>query len=380
MKQTILSSIIIAALSWFAAPMKSQTVVLERTHVHAAPADFNTTIRLKAGKLIGLTSAKSVDAMTRAKDADLCVDLLLTELVNGYYDSNAKLDAAFDSVKNAIAKSGVEVWGVHLTHTTNKSLIGSADATIRNTAVTFQKKIIRYCMEYIKPQVIVLHPGCNATYLHDYSSASSTGEAHYYNLRNWARTSIVQLQEQLDESNATYGTNAILCVENCTSNVTHDALAALDFLDYPGLEKVKVCFDVGHALTPANGHYIDKTKETTDGKYKTAVQEGDVVTMIRLLGDKLGTLHIQQNHGAIGRASSTFDTHLQPFTGGLVDWGEFYYALLKDIGYRGCFLYEVSYINTYQGTGATLSTVATNYEDVILPAYEAYLQQHSETK
>ena len=84
-------------------------------------------------------------------------------------------------------------------------------------------------------------------------------------------------------------------------------------------------------------------------------------------------LHIQQNPGAEGQ-SSPLDKHLQPFTGGLIDWGEFYYELLTSAAYRGCFLYETSYTDTYGGSGSTIETVKENYTETILSEYKNYLK------
>ena len=90
--------------------------------------------------------------------------------------------------------------------------------------------------------------------------------------------------------------------------------------------------------------------------------------ILRKLGTRLGTLHIQQNRGAEGQ-SGTLDKHLQPYDGGLIDWGEFYYELLKNNRYRGCFLYEVSFTDTYDGTTATIESAKANYTGLVYPAF-----------
>ena len=57
------------------------------------------------------------------------------------------------------------------------------------------------------------------------------------------------------------------------------------------------------------------------------------------------------------------------FSGGLIDWGEFYYELLKNNRYRGCFLYEVSFKQVYDGDGSTIESAKSNYTNLIYPAF-----------
>ena len=80
------------------------------------------------------------------------------------------------------------------------------------------------------------------------------------------------------------------------------------------------------------------------------------------------TLHIQQNPGALDPTDPK-DKHLEPFSGGLIDWGEFYYELLKNNRYRGCFLYEVSFKQVYDGDGSTIESAKSNYTNLIYPAF-----------
>ena len=57
------------------------------------------------------------------------------------------------------------------------------------------------------------------------------------------------------------------------------------------------------------------------------------------------------------------------FSGGLIDWGEFYYELLKNNRYRGCFLYEVSFKQVYDGDSSTIESAKSNYTNLIYPAF-----------
>ena len=164
------------------------------------------------------------------------------------------------------------------------------------------------------------------------------------------------MQRHIESCNAQHGTKAILCVENCARSLAYDGDSLLDLLDAEGLEKVRVCLDTGHALIPLNGKYIDP------------VRNGDALDVLRRIGTRLGTLHIQQNPGALDPTDPK-DKHLEPFSGGLIDWGEFYYELLKNNRYRGCFLYEVSFKQVYDGDSSTIESAKSNYTNLIYPAF-----------
>ena len=118
---------------------------------------------------------------------------------------------------------------------------------------------------------------------------------------------------------------------------------------------MRVCLDTGHALIPLNGSYINPTRN------------GDAVAIPKARHTPRHAA-IQQNPGAEGQ-SGTLDKHLQPYDGGLIDWGELYYELLKNNRYRGCFLYEVSFTDTYDGTTATIESAKANYTGLVYPAF-----------
>jgi xylose isomerase-like TIM barrel len=202
-------------------------------------------------------------------------------------------------------------------------------------------------MKHMSPKHFVIHPSTG--------TILTTG-SDFAARKVQSRKSLRELQTHIASCNSTYGLHTILCVENCPRSVAYDAETMLALLSGEGLEQVRVCLDTGHALIPLNGSYINPTRN------------GDAVAILRKLGTRLGTLHIQQNRGAEGQ-SGTLDKHLQPYDGGLIDWGEFYYELLKNNRYRGCFLYEVSFTDTYDGTTATIESAKANYTGLVYPAF-----------
>lgn len=92
-----------------------------------------------------------------------------------------------------------------------------------------------------------------------------------------------------------------------------DILYVINRIGHP---LVKTCLDTGHANI--NGE--------------------DVPRMIRLYGDKLGSLHLQDNFGKISPVYE--DLHMFP-TYGRLPWEEIF-AALRDIGYSGTLNLEVS--------------------------------------
>ena len=245
----------------------------------------------------------------------------------------------------AIRSTKADFWGLHLPYQTYD--ISSTNENTRVTAVLKLKRLIELTIEHLRPQHFVIHPGTGTILTTGGDFAERTAQS---------RKSLAELQRHIESCNAQHGTKAILCVENCARSLAYDGDSLLDLLDAEGLEKVRVCLDTGHALIPLNGKYIDP------------VCNGDALDVLRRIGTRLGTLHIQQNPGALDPTDPK-DKHLEPFSGGLIDWGEFYYELLKNNRYRGCFLYEVSFKQVYDGDGSTIESAKSNYTNLIYPAF-----------
>ncbi|WP_288487986.1 TIM barrel protein [uncultured Alistipes sp.] len=319
--------------------------VVEPTTALGAPNDDISLLQLKPGKLITLKQVNTTNCK-RAAAAGMCIDIMAqdaTVFAEGMTD--AKLDALFSEAGAAIGSAAASLWGIHLPYRTYD--ISATDEAARTTAVAKLRTVINSAMKHMSPKHFVIHPSTG--------TILTTG-SDFAARKAQSRKSLRELQTHIASCNSTYGLSTILCVENCPRSVAYDAETTLALLSGEGLEQVRVCLDTGHALIPLNGSYINPTRN------------GDAVAILRKLGTRLGTLHIQQNPGAKGQ-SGTLDKHLQPYTGGLIDWGEFYYELLKNNRYRGCFLYEVSFTDTYDGTTATIESAKANYTGLIYPAF-----------
>lgn len=306
-------------------------------------------LRLMPGKLIGLEQV-TTSVCDRAIKANMYIDVIARDK-NMWAEgaTNELRELVFFEAGKVIRETGVNLWGMHLPHT--KYDIASLDETHRREAVQMLSHIIDIAIEHIGPQHIVIHPSTGA-YL--------TTDADFEQHRAASRKSLVALQQVVDKSNAQYGRKSILCVENCSKSVAYDGESMLSLLNFAGLENTRVCLDTGHALIPQNG------------KYASSKDAANVVDILKTIGTKLGTLHIQQN---IGLKEYPYDKHLNPWAGGLINWGEFYYELLYSCGYRGCFLYETSWVDVYEGdTKATIENVRKNYDNIIVPEYEKWVK------
>ena len=331
-------------------PTPKPTVVTP-TNIAAPAGEDISLLRLQPGKLVGLEQLTE-SVCTRAIKANMWLDAIARDKnmwAEGATNELREL-ACYEAAQN-LKKTGAKLWGMHLPYSTYD--IASADENHRKTAVQMLCHIMDITVEHLKPHHLVIHPS-TGSYL--------TTDANFEKYKNNSQKSIAALQAELDRLNALYGTSTILCVENCSKSVAYDSQSLLELLDYPGLEKTRICVDTGHALIPQNGKYI----ETKSGE--------DIAQMLKNIGQRLGTLHIQQN---IGIKEYPYDKHLEPWNGGLIDWAKVYAALLDHCGYRGCFLYEVSWIDSYEsGNKSSIESTRENYDKVILPVFNSYLKQN----
>ena len=253
-------------------------------------------LQLKPGKLISINQVNAANCR-RAVAAGMCIDIMASDKIVFASDmTDERLDGLFAECGEAIRSTKADFWGLHLPYQTYD--ISSTNENTRVTAVLKLKRLIELTIEHLRPQHFVIHPNTGTILTTGGDFAERTAQS---------RKSLAELQRHIESCNAQHGTKAILCVENCARSLAYDGDSLLDLLDAEGLEKVRVCLDTGHALIPLNGKYIDP------------VCNGDALDVLRRIGTRLGTLHIQQNPGALDPTDPK-DKHLEPFSGGLIDW------------------------------------------------------------
>ncbi len=333
--------------------------VVEPTNELGSAKDRTDKMQLVPGKLLRI-NAFTTKNCARAVAAGLQMDVMLSDFI--VFKEGVTTDDVVDmfvSAKAAMDSTGAKMWCVHLPYSTYN--VADLDEEKRLEGVEKLNWLMDLSMEYFRPQCFVIHPG---------SGRYITGTEKFAEGQKQSRKTIGALQANLDANNEKYGLRSILCVENCARSLGYDGKSLLELLDAEGLEKVKICLDAGHALIPLNGEY-----RNYDENLPEAAANGDAVKELRTIGTRLGTLHIQQNHGAVGRVKGSLDIHLEPFAGGLIDWGEFYDVLLNECLYRGCFLYETSNVKEQNDGLSTIETVRSNYFDFIYPAYVEHLNK-----
>ncbi len=350
---------ILLALAFTISCCNDAVKVVEPTNELGSAKDKTDKMQLVPGKLLRI-NAFTLENCARAVSAGLQMDVMLSDFIvfkEGVTEDDVV--GMFVSAKAAMDSAGAKMWCVHLPYSTYN--VADLDEEKRLAGVEKLNWLMDLSMEYFKPQCFVIHPG---------SGRYITGTEKFTVGQQQSRKTIGALQANLDVNNEKHGLNSILCVENCARSLGYDGKSLLELLDAEGLEKVKICLDAGHALIPLNGEY-----RNYDENLPEAAANGDAVKELRTIGTRLGTLHIQQNHGAVGRAKGTLDIHLEPFAGGLIDWGEFYDVLLNECRYRGCFLYETSNGKEHNDGLSTIESVHSNYYDFIYPEYVGYLKK-----
>ncbi len=320
-----------------------------------SPEENVAALKLTPGKLVGIKNITE-STCNRLIKAGMYVDVMLSDAdVFGITDE--KLESMFKSAGDALDKTKAPIWGVHLPYKNEVAVDSKTPATLEK-AYNNHIKMIELCLRYLKPKHLVIHPGNTSTYL---------GTADYDARFNSVQQSFVKIQAKLDELNVLYGTKAVLCVENCARKVAFDAPSMLKLLSAKGLEKTMICFDAGHAIVPLNGEYVNNDSS------RSLKKTGDAVAMLKEMGTRVRTLHIHQNNGK--KEGSTYDAHLTPFAGGLIDWGRFYETLLKDCLYRGCFMYEATYQDVPEGATSTIETIEANYRNFMYPEYVKHISK-----
>lgn len=115
------------------------------------------------------------------------------------------------------------------------------------------------------------------------------------------------------------GSGIVLCLENLmTVEPTRTAHSLLQLIQDSGGKNMGICLDTGH-LHVCNCRGL---ANQTQGEF------------IRVAGDKLRALHINDNNGQL-------DTHQMPFSARYgVDWADVMRGL-RDVGYQGLFNLEI---------------------------------------
>jgi sugar phosphate isomerase/epimerase len=204
-------------------------------------------------------------------------------------------EAAFAVLKEAIAQLDLQVYTLH-------AHLEYLDPTCQLTATTAAARahLLRSYRQAIDAFSSI---GGGILVTHDHGVPDVDAAAH--------EDALAALIENL-EAIARYAAaqNIRIAVENLTSGYFSDLANLLALVEDVDAENLGICIDTGHR----NLH-------------------GDPAQALRLVGDRLFTVHIHDNNGSS-------DDHLLPLSGN-IHWPTVLEALTA-IGYPGIFMYELS--------------------------------------
>lgn len=228
-------------------------------------------------------------------DLSLFIHPIRGELFTG---SDRKFEEYFRNIKKAADESGIYI---EQTHSPMPSYTGNKEED--DYLFEIQAKSIK-AASYLGSKYIIIHPMIPSEYRYDhYRAETKELNMKFYN----------GLLPYLKEYNVKLGIENMfnwdperkcICPTVCS---TPEEM--LDYINTLNDEHFVACLDTGHALLTGN----------TPGN------------MVRVLGDKLETLHVHDNDGID-------DRHVAPYMG-KIDWDDFA-AALKEVNYKGVFNFE----------------------------------------
>lgn len=199
---------------------------------------------------------------------------------------------AYESLKY-IKEAGLKVWSVHLPFS-KKLDISLIDPVARENSVKTMEEMIRIAGIF-EPQCLILHPGADT--IKDKATRKERLKC--------SRNSIGRLAIAAKEI------GAVLCIEDLPRTCPGRTADEIDYLT-ADIPNVGVCFDTNHLLIDTHDEFFEK------------------------VGDRIYTIHVADY-------DRVDEKHWPPFhEKGVVDWEAFYNNLRK-IGYKGVFMFEVSY-------------------------------------
>ncbi len=206
------------------------------------------------------------------------------------------LETDYPAIRKMADEYGINLWSFHLPFKPfDKIDISTSDNEWR-------KKSVQYLAEILKKAADV---GFDKFILHSGGITKRTTQAEVDERINRACESYAEMAEIADRE------GGIICVENLPPVCVGKDVAEVKKL-ISADERLKVCFDTNHLLP------------------------GDGAEFIRALADKIVTLHVSDY-------DFVNEKHWLPGEGN-VDWQSIYNTLI-DVGYKGPWLYEVSFGN-----------------------------------
>lgn len=227
--------------------------------------------------------------------------------------------ADFSTVLSQVKAVGLTIWSIHLPFDDSNWTNPGGKESIRRQSVDYLNRVMRLCAAGF--------PECKNYVLHASKGTLSPRSESVAQ----ARKSLAEMIPVAKELGVR------ICVENLVGSLcptTEEMAATID-----GVEDAWVTYDIGHA------HCVGQ----------------DVVTFLKWIGPRLGTVHMHDT-----MFGSKNDSHSLIGDGNISKWQEVYHTMLKDNRYRGVFLFELS--------GANAHTVMESYKKIVSDYEKAYEQ------
>lgn len=260
-------------------------ILLTMALLAAAPA---TMAKYPIGVSLSMIGTPDSENIISVKEAG--IDYV--EVVFNYFWRKAPENECYTrayQVKKRLDEAGLKVWSCHLPFSRQLD-ISVLDPQQREENVLFMERMIRLARIF-QPQRLVLHP-----------SSEPIGDDERETRMQNSANSIGRL------ALAAHEIGAVLCIENlprtCLGRDSDEILRLIE--NYP---EVMVCFDSNHLLKEEYPRFLEQ------------------------VGNRIGTVHISDYDRKNER-------HWLPGKG-IIDWPDFY-RRLKNTGYKGVFMYEVS--------------------------------------
>lgn len=245
----------------------------------------------KVGTSVSIINGISKESLATIKDAGI---EYIEVSINAFWRKKPENEVyirAYRALK-LIDEAGLKVWSVHLPFSKDLD-ISMLDPEKREENLLFFEEMIRLSSIF-EPKCLVLHPGS------DTIKDESTREERL----KCSRNSIGRLAIAAKEI------GAVLCIENLPRTCPGRTAEEIEYLT-ADIPNVGVCFDTNHLLLGTHKDFLEK------------------------VGDRIRTIHVSDYDGVD-------EKHWLPMhEKSIIDWTTFY-KNLKQTGYKGVFMFEVT--------------------------------------
>ena len=298
-------------------PVITEQVITPTTEV----ADSNANIaglRYEPGISINIATKNFPARLTEIANAGFkYIEITINHSYGLMDKSDEEVTKLLKEKQEQVTVAGLILWSIHLPFEDATWTNVGGKESIRIQSVANILRVLRHCAANF--------PGCKNYVLHASKGVLSP------------RTeSVLQARKSLQEMIPVAKELGVrICVENLVGSLCPNIEEMSNTIS--GIDDAWVTFDIGHANCVGV----------------------DVIEFMKWIGPRLGTVHMhdtifgsrKDDHRLVGKGD--IDSH--------AGWDNVYHTLLKDNGYRGVFLFELSGLNASDVMG-TYRTIVEKYK------------------